>query len=105
MLKHAQSMPKRWFQATLLSPKAACEAPEELSKGAQVRQISLANHNASKVSCRFRTEGPYRISMIQQPNHHAVYGATKKKQKDEVSGRLFVPRGLSKNGGQDEIVT
>lgn len=66
--------------------------PGEEVSGAQVRQISLANHNASKVSCRFRTQGPYRIQVIQQPGHHAVYGQ-RKKQKDEVSGRLFVPPG------------
>ncbi|CAK9004205.1 unnamed protein product [Durusdinium trenchii] len=62
----------------------------------QVRQISLSNHNASKVTCRFRTEGPYRIQLIQQPGHHPVQGSSSssskkgKEETNEIKGRLFV---------------
>lgn len=62
----------------------------------QVRQISFSNDNASKVTCRFRTDGPFKIQLIQQPGHHPVQNSrpvgskSRKQEEDEIKGRLFV---------------
>ena len=61
----------------------------------QVRQITFSNDNASDITCRFRTEGPYRIQLIHQPGHPPVQGSSaspskRKEEKSEVDGRLFV---------------
>lgn len=62
----------------------------------QVRQISFANDNASKVTCRFRTEGPFKIQLIQQPGHHPVQSSSSSKSRkdkgdkdDPIKGKLF----------------
>ena len=62
-----------------------------------VRQISFSNHNAAKITCKFRTEGPFRIQLIQQGGAHPVVnpessgGKTKKKDEQPSDIRkLFV---------------
>eukprot|EP00931_Biecheleriopsis_adriatica_P029163 TRINITY_DN17358_c0_g2_i1.p1 TRINITY_DN17358_c0_g2~~TRINITY_DN17358_c0_g2_i1.p1 ORF type:complete len:2291 (+),score=504.51 TRINITY_DN17358_c0_g2_i1:620-6874(+) len=64
-----------------------------------VRQITLANHNASNVTCRFRVEGPFRIRQLHQVGQHPVVlvsdasGTSKKKaretQEPEAARQLF----------------
>eukprot|EP00440_Ansanella_granifera_P030441 gb/GFBE01033071.1/.p1 GENE.gb/GFBE01033071.1/~~gb/GFBE01033071.1/.p1 ORF type:complete len:2256 (+),score=522.78 gb/GFBE01033071.1/:1-6768(+) len=63
-----------------------------------VRQVTLSNHNASNVTCRFKTDGPYRIRQIQQVGHHPVElvsdekGSKKKareSQNSELARQLF----------------
>lgn len=64
-----------------------------------VRQITLSNHNESNVTCRFRTDGPFRIRQILQPGHHPVQivtdapGQSKRrptKEQLELQRQLFV---------------
>mmetsp|Transcript_89791 Transcript_89791/g.159654 ORF Transcript_89791/g.159654 Transcript_89791/m.159654 type:complete len:2242 (-) Transcript_89791:140-6865(-) len=64
-----------------------------------VRQVTLSNHNASNVTCRFKTVGPFRIRQIQQVGQHPVVlvsdaaGGKKKakeSQNSEAAQQLFV---------------
>ena len=52
-----------------------------------VRQISFSNHNAAKITCKFRTEGPFKIQLIQQGGTHPVMNqdssSSKAKKKDD----------------------
>eukprot|EP00930_Biecheleria_cincta_P031240 TRINITY_DN21698_c0_g1_i1.p1 TRINITY_DN21698_c0_g1~~TRINITY_DN21698_c0_g1_i1.p1 ORF type:complete len:2245 (+),score=433.56 TRINITY_DN21698_c0_g1_i1:107-6841(+) len=55
-----------------------------------VRQVTLSNHNASTVACRFKIVGPYRIRQIQQAGNHPVQlvsdgPSSKKKGKETAS--------------------
>ncbi|CAJ1371706.1 unnamed protein product [Effrenium voratum] len=58
----------------------------------QVRQISFSNHNASKVTCKFRTEGPFRIQLIQQPGHHPVQNSKKGKEQNDIKQLFVLPK-------------
>lgn len=60
-----------------------------------VRQISFSNHNAAKITCKFRVEGPFRIQLIQQGGAHPVLndsssGKAKKDEQQSDIRKLFV---------------
>jgi hypothetical protein len=56
----------------------------------KVRQVTLSNHDACNVTCRFSTEGPFRIRQIDQAGKHAFRPEKGAPGDSETSRKNFV---------------